>query len=61
MNRAGTNDYEQSAVLVAALDDLDCLVAALEDGFSRLRCLGDLALQKVGRCEGVVAANAPIL
>lgn len=46
---------------VFALDDGDSLVAALENRLSRLLCLGDLALEQIGRCEGIVSTNAPIL
>lgn len=59
--RAGTNDYEKSAVLVTALNDLNRLVSALEDGFSRLLRLRDLTLEEVWGCERIVATDAPIL
>lgn len=60
MDRAGANDNEESAILVAALDNLDGLIATLENSFSRLWGLGNLALQKVWGCEGVVATNSPV-
>jgi len=34
VDRAGTDDDKKPAVLVAALDDFDGLIAALENGFS---------------------------
>jgi hypothetical protein len=61
VDRARANDYEKSAILVTALNDLDCLIAALQNGLSRLLRLRDFALEKVWGCEGVVATNAPIL
>lgn len=60
MDGARADDYEKPAVLVAALDNLNRLIAALQNGFSRLGRLGDLALKKIWRRERVVAADAPI-
>ena len=39
----------------------DSLIAAFDDSVSRLGRLGNLALEKIGRGEGIVAANAPVL
>lgn len=48
MDGAGANDDEEAFLLVAALDDLDGLVAALEDGGFGLGRLLDLMLEQVG-------------
>lgn len=61
VNRARANDDEQPALGVFALDNGDSFIAGLDDSLSRLCRLWDLALQKVGRGEGIVASNAPVL
>ena len=43
------------------MNNFDGLIAALEDGFSRLLRLRNLTLEEIWGCEGVVATNAPIL
>jgi hypothetical protein len=58
---ARADDDEQPAEGIAALDNGDGLIARLDDRLPRLGRLRDLALQQVGRREGVVAANAPVL
>jgi hypothetical protein len=58
---AWADDDEQPALGVLALNDGDGLIAAGEDGFARLGRLRDLALQEIGGCEWVVAADAPVL
>jgi hypothetical protein len=61
VDRAGADDYEKPAVLVTALNDFDCLIAALQDGVSRLLRLRNLALEEIWGCKRVVTADAPIL
>jgi hypothetical protein len=61
VNGARANDDEQPALGVSALDNGDGFIATLENRFAGFCRLGDLALQQVGRGEGVVAANAPVL
>lgn len=58
---AGANNDEEPPLVVAALDDVNGLIAAGDDRLFRLLCLLDLVLQQVGRGQGVVAADAPVL
>jgi hypothetical protein len=57
VNGTGANDDKQSVLFVAAIDNSNSLISALEDcllGFGGLR---DLVLEQVGRSQRVVTAD----
>jgi hypothetical protein len=57
VNRAGTDDDEQTTLGVGVVDDGDAFFAAGEDGAFGLGGLGDFVLEEVRWGEGVVAAD----
>lgn len=57
MDRAWANDDEQALLRIGAIDNSGSLLTASKDGFLRVLGLRDLMLEKVGRGQGVVAAD----
>jgi hypothetical protein len=57
VDRTGSDDDEEALLRVGAIDDCDGFITTAQDGSLRLRCLGDLVLEKVRRCKRVVSAN----
>ena len=60
VDRAWADDDEEARARVPALHDRDGLGAGGDDGVLGCGRLRDLVLEQVGRCEWVVAADAPV-
>jgi hypothetical protein len=54
---AGSDDNKEALVWISAIDDCYGFVTAANDRLLRLGCLGNLMLEKVGRCKRIVSAN----
>lgn len=60
VDRARTDDYEQTVQRVGALDDVSGLFSALKNGLSGFFGESNLMLKEIGRCEGVVTTDCSI-
>ena len=58
---AGADDDHQTALGIAAVDDVGGFVACLNSRLLGTGRLGDLVLEQIGRGQRVVAADAPVL
>lgn len=60
MDAAGADDDEQSVAGILGGEDIDSLVAAIQDGGFRGGGLGEFVLEEVGGYERVYAFDAPV-